>query len=74
MGYETVYETVVKTDNLNDRELKKYGKRCLENMKDAVSHGPMVEDILLKYGPTAYKVEVTLKVFAWKETEKDGGA
>lgn len=71
MGYETVYETIVKTDNLNDRELKKYGKKCLENMREAVSHGPMVEDILLKYGPTAYKVEVTLKVFAWKEGNGD---
>ncbi len=69
MGYETVYETIVKTDNLNDRELKKYGKKMLETMRDAM--GPMTEDILLKYGPTSYKVEVTLKVFAWKETRKD---
>ena len=70
MGYEEVYEATVKTDDLNDRELKKYGKRLLEDIKDVVNHGPLVENILLKYGPTAYKVEVTLKVFAWKERKE----
>lgn len=71
MGYETVYEWVVKTGDLNDRELKKYGKRCLEGMRDAVNHGPMVENILLKHGPTAYKIEVTMKVFAWEERKDE---
>ena len=68
MGYETVHEAIVKIDDLNDRELKKYGKKMLETMRDAM--GSMTEDILLKHGPTSYKVEVTLKVFAWKETKE----
>lgn len=71
MGYVNVYDACIKSDSVNDRELQKYARKCVKGMEFAVKESSMIENILLKYGPTAYKVEVTLKVFAWKEGNGD---
>ena len=69
MGYKTVHKSIVKIDNLNDLDLKKYTRRCLKDMELAVKNGPLVENILLKNGKTSYRVEITLYVFAYKEED-----
>lgn len=69
MGYKNVYESIVKTENLSDLNLKKYTRRCLKDIEFAVKEGPVIENILLKNGKTIYSVEITLKVFAHKEDD-----
>lgn len=69
MGYKNVHKSIVKIDDLNDLDLKKYTRRCLKDMEFAVKNGPLVENILLKNGKTSYRVEITLEVFAYKEGE-----
>lgn len=69
MAYKNVYESKVKTEDLNDLNLKKYTRRCLKDIEFAVKEGPVIEDILLKHGKTNYRVEVTLRVFAQKEDD-----
>ena len=69
MGYKNVYESIVKTEDLNDLNLKKYTRRCLKDMELAVKEGPVIENILLKNGKTRYRVKITLSVFAHKEDD-----
>ena len=67
MGYTNVYEATAKMDNLSDIDLKKYTSKCLKDMRTAFKEGPAIENILLKHGHTSYKIEITVKVFAYKE-------
>lgn len=69
MGYKNVHKSIVKIEDLNDLDLKKYTRRCLKDMELSVKNGPLVENILLKNGKTSYRVEITLEVFAYKAVD-----